>query len=95
MTERTKGIALWTLITFATIGMLTIPACALSLGQQGPPAQMRRYIIIVSSGGKDVQQEIAADSITESNGCILFWRGKTLDTVLCDNMSRVMVTERN
>ena len=81
----------------ASIVICVFAGCALSIGERHKtPHLFKTYIInITIAEGKSEQKEISADSITESNGCILFWRGNTIDTVLCEHMARVIVTERN
>ena len=73
---------------------LLVAGCALTVGSVTPKT-MKTYVIVVGYGDKEIKKEIPADRITHECGCVLFWRKKVLDTVFCDHMGMVIVTEKN
>lgn len=49
-----------------------------------------RYKIAVKG---EQAMEMRADYIDRRDGCVLFYRDKRIDTILCENMEPVVVTE--
>lgn len=69
-------------------------ACVVTVGGR-PKQQQKKYVIMTKYGETKDRYEIKADRISENNGCVLFWRGEVLDSMFCERMASVIVTEED
>ena len=69
-------------------GIVTAGVAAVLLS---PPRPMKLYR--ATSGSSEKPFEIHADRIELRHGCVLFLRGDVVDTILCDGMARLIVTD--
>lgn len=92
------------LVCLLVLKLVIITACAFSIGKSKAPQWKSYKIIIIGNtkteskeGPGDVSAEMTlkGSRISVEQGCVLLWRDKAIDTIVCEPLARIMVTELN
>ena len=74
------------------VAVLALSGCGLALMK----APLRNYLIIRHDGQEERKSSLHASRIESRGACILFYRGRRLDTILCSApFESITVTEEN